>query len=229
MFFLLFTRVCIPKTSFLSKKILYICRWKTKFQMSIKEINQEVVIKLSQGDEKAFSLLYDRYYTYLNSVAMYYIFDRDIASEVVNDVFINIWQKRDHLVFPIHSYLVQSVKNGCLNNIRAQKNNEKVLNNHRAQMLDFQEEYIQSNPTPLQFVETNEIEKQVVDAIELLPEKCKVIFKKYIFSAVTPEDIAAELSISVSTVRVQIKNALDKLKISLNHLITLIILFGLRC
>lgn len=205
------------------KKNIVHLRGKIYFQMSIKEINQEVVLKLSQGDEKAFSMLYDRYYTYLNSVAMYYIFDKDIAGEVVNDVFINIWQKRDHLVYPIHSYLVQSVKNGCLNNIRAQKNNEKVLNNHKMQMLDFQEEYIQSNPTPLQYVETNEIEKQVVDAIELLPEKCKVIFKKYIFSAVSPEEIADELAISVSTVRVQIKNALDKLKISLNHLITFIL------
>lgn len=196
--------------------------------MSIKEINQELILKLSKGDEKAFSLLYDCYYTYLNSVALYYIFDRDVANEVVNNVFLNIWQKRTELLYPIHSYLVQSVKNGCLNNIRAQKTNERVLNNHRLQMLEFQEEYINSNPTPLQYVEIQEVEKEIRDAIEKLPEKCKVIYKHYIFSAMSPEEIATKLTISVSTVRVQIKNALDKLKISLKHLITLIIFLTLR-
>ncbi|HRZ97869.1 MAG TPA: RNA polymerase sigma-70 factor [Paludibacter sp.] len=196
--------------------------------MSIKDINHEVILKLSKGEEKSFSLLYDCYYTYLNSVALFYIFDRQIANEIVNDVFVNIWHKRATLVYPIHSYLVQSVKNGCLNNIRAQKTNDRVLNNHRLQLLDFQEEYILSNPTPLQYVETQEIEKQVLDAIDQLPEKCQVIFKQYIFSAKSPEDIAAELMLSVSTVRVQIKNALDKLKVSLNHLISLLILLLLR-
>ncbi|MGC3978578.1 MAG: RNA polymerase sigma-70 factor [Paludibacteraceae bacterium] len=187
--------------------------------MTIKDINQEVILRLSNGDEKAFSLLYDSYYVYLNSVALFYVFDKDIANEIVNDVFINIWKKRAILIYPIHSYLVQSVKNGCLNNIRARKINEKVLNGHKAQMLDYQEEYILSNPAPMQYVEMLEIERQVTEAIGKLPEKCRIIFELYIFSAKSPEDIASELTLSVSTVRVQIKNAVDKLRISLESII----------
>lgn len=177
---------------------------------------------ISKGEEKAFSLLYDCYYTYLNTVALCYIYNRDVANEIVNDVFINVWHKRNTLRYPIHSYLIQSVKNGCLNYIRSQKTSERVLDEHKKQLLDFQEEYILSNPTPLQYVETQEIEKEVLKAITKLPEKCRNIFEQYLFLGKAPEEIAIENFITVSTVRVQIKNAMDKLKLSLNHLICLL-------
>lgn len=146
----------------------------------------------------------------------------------MNDVFINVWHKRTTLTYPIHFYLVQSVKNGCLNHIRSQRTNERVLDEHKRQMLDFQEEYILSNPTPLQYVETQEIEKEVRNAIEQLPEKCRIIFEQYLFLGKLPEEIAKEQFITVSTVRVQIKNAMDKLKISLNHLICVLLLIILK-
>ena len=196
--------------------------------MSIKEINEDVILKISKGEEKAFALLYDCYYTYLNTVALCYIFNRDIANEIVNDVFIHVWHKRNTLSYPIHSYLIQSVKNGCLNYIRSQKTNDRVLSEHKIQLLDFQEEYIVSNPTPLQYVETQEIEKEVRKAIAQLPEKCRTIFEQYLFFGKLPDEIANEYMISVSTVRVQIKNALDRLKLSLNHLISVLLFVLLK-
>ena len=192
--------------------------------MSIKKIDENVMRRLAKGDQKAFSLLYDCYYTYLNTVALCYIINKDAANEVVNDVFVNVWHKRTTLVFPIHSYLVQSVKNGCLNYIRSQKSLDRVLGEHTKLMLDFQQEYILSNPTPLQYVESQEIEKEVLKAIDQLPEKCRHIFEQYLFNGKLPDEIAKDLVISVSTVRVQLKNAMDKLKISLNHLITIFLI-----
>jgi RNA polymerase sigma-70 factor (family 1) len=196
--------------------------------MSIKKIDENVIRNIAKGEEKAFSLLYDCYYTYLNTVALCYIFNRDVANEIVNDVFINIWHKRSTLTYPIHFYLVQSVKNGCLNHIRSQRTNERVLSEHKKQLLDFQEEYILSNPTPLQYVETEEIEKEVLNAIAQLPEKCRLIFEQYLFNGKLPDEIAKDLLISVSTVRVQLKNAMDKLKISLNHLICVFLILFLK-
>jgi len=196
--------------------------------MSIKEITEDLILRISMGEEKAFSLLYDCYYTYLNTVAICYVFNRDVANEIVNDVFINVWHKRSTLTYPIHSYLVQSIKNGCLNYIRSQRTNERVLSEHKKQLLDFQEEYILSNPTPLQYVEMQEIETQVRNAIAQLPEKCRNIFEQYLFFGKLPEQIAKEQLITVSTVRVQIKNAMDKLKVSLNHLICIFVLIFLN-
>lgn len=196
--------------------------------MSIKDINENIVKKISESDEKSFSLLYSCYYTYLNTIALCYIFDRDEANEVVNNVFINMWLKRNTLSYPIHSYLIQSVKNGCLNHIRSKQTNERILSEHTKRLLDFQEEYIRSNPTPLQYVETQELEKEVRNAIEQLPEKCRFIFEQYLFEGKMPEEISKELFISVSTVRVQIKNAMDKLRITLGHLIIILLILFLE-
>ncbi len=196
--------------------------------MSIKKIDENVIRNIAKGEEKAFSLLYDCYYTYLNTVALCYVLNKDITNEIVNDVFINIWHKRSTLTYPIHYYLVQSVKNGCLNYIRSQRTNERVLSEHKMQMLDFQEEYILSNPSPLQYVESQEIEKEVLKAIDQLPEKCRHIFEQYLFNGKLPDEIANDLLISVSTVRVQLKNAMDKLRVSLNHLICVLLLLFLR-
>jgi RNA polymerase sigma-70 factor (family 1) len=192
--------------------------------MSIKKIDENIILSIAKVDQKAFALLYDCYYTYLNTVALCYVINKDVANEVVNDVFVNVWHKRSTLVYPIHFYLVQSVKNGCLNYIRSQKSLERVLGEHTKQMLDFQEEYILSNPTPLQYVESQEIEKEVLKAIDQLPEKCRHIFEQYLFNGKLPDEIANDLLINVSTVRVQIKNAMDKLKVSLNHLISILLL-----
>jgi len=191
--------------------------------MSTKQIDESVIKKINTGDEKAFSLLYDYYYTYLNTVALCFIFNKEDANEIVNDVFINIWHKRNSLVFPVHSYLIQSIRNGCLNHIRSQRSGLRAIEEHKKQLLDLQEEFILDNPTPLQFVENQEIEKEVKQAITKLPEKCRDIFEQYLFSGKLPEQIAKDNLITVSTVRVQIKNALDKLKVSLNHLISTII------
>jgi RNA polymerase sigma-70 factor (family 1) len=192
--------------------------------MSLKIIDESVIRRIGKGEEKAFALLYDCYYTYLNTVALCYIFNKNVANEIVNDVFVHVWHKRSTLAYPIHFYLVQSVKNGCLNYIRAKKSNERVLSEHKKQLLDFQEEYILSNPTPLQYVESQEIEKEVRKAIAQLPEKCRIIFEQYLFNGKLPDEIASELFINVSTVRVQLKNAMDKLRVSLNHLITMLVL-----
>ncbi len=196
--------------------------------MYIKKIDQALIYKITKSDEKAFSELYNAYYTYLNTIAICYVISKEAANEVVNDIFLNIWNKRTVLSFPIHSYLVQSVKNGCLNYIRTQKNHERALGEHTKIMLDFQEEYILSNPTPFQYLETQEIESEILKAVEQLPERCRYIFEQFMFSGKSAEQIAEEMQISVSTVRVQLKNAIDKLRVSLNHLLYVEILVLLK-
>jgi len=181
-------------------------------------IDETTIKKIAAGNEYAFSQLYDCYYTYLNTIALYYIFDRNAANEVVNDVFINVWHKRSTLIYPIQAYLVQSVRNRCLNYIRSLQSESQMLNEHKKQLLNFQEEHILSNPSPLQYFEAKEIEKAVNSAVLQLPERCRLIFEQYFYSGKRPEEIASDLSLNVNTVRVQIKNALDKLKASLRYL-----------
>ncbi len=183
--------------------------------MSINKINKDLIDKISDGEERAFATLYDSYYTYLNTVAIYYLFNRSIANEIVNDIFVNIWNNRANLTFPIHSYLVQSVRNRCLNHLRDSYTEERNRKEYTKQLLEYQEERILSNSTPLQYVETEEIGQIVLEAVKQLPERCRQIFECYFYQGKSVQEIEKELDINSSTVRVQIKNALDKLRVAL--------------
>lgn len=191
--------------------------------MNINQINEDVIERINRGSERAFSDLYKAYYSYLNAVALCYLLDNNIGAEVVDDVFINIWQKKGGLSYPIHFYLVRSVQNGCLNYIRMQRSQLNMLEEHRDQLLLFQENYIQSTPVPLQYVEMRQTEEEIRLAVNQLPLKCRMVFEEYFYAGKTVDVIADDMQLSVSTVRVQLKNATDRLKQMLKHLLILFI------
>lgn len=175
-------------------------------------INESVIDGINRGDERSFATLYNNYFTYLCTCAAGYIFDADVAKEIVNDVFVHIWDKHGRLEFPIHSYLLRCVQNGCLNYIRSLRSRERVLDEFKEELLLFQEEHCQSGETPLQLLEVEELKTQVYMAVSLLPERCRIVFEKYLYKNLSPQEIADECGLSVNTVRVQIKNAFDRLK-----------------
>ena len=189
--------------------------------MQIEQIDEHVIRQINAGDEKAFSQLYGAYYVYLNSIAAYYVIDSNIGGEIVDDVFLNIWNRKHTLVYPVHSYLVRSVQNGCLNYIRMQQAQQNVYKEHKERLLSFQEYHILSTPLPLQYVEMRETETEIRFAVDSLPPQCKAVFEAYFYSGKSADTIADELNISISTVRVQLKKAMDRLKSMLKHLLVI--------
>ena len=77
-------------------------------------INQD---RLINGDEKEFKSLFDLLYVGMVQRAVYYINDADAAEDVVQEVFVRLWEKREELkgVDNLRGYLLFSVKNRCLN------------------------------------------------------------------------------------------------------------------
>jgi len=181
----------------------------------------EVVIKLiNSGNETAFSILYEAYYVYLNSIAFFYLNDEEASREIVNDVFLKVWKKHEILVHPVHSYLIKAVQNSCIDFIRIQQSQQRAYDSHKEQLTrSYQEEYISSTPPPLEHIELQETEEEIKKAISQLTPRCQQIFKAYFDEGKSVEEIATDLNITVSTVRVQMKNAYDKLRILLKHLL----------
>ncbi|MDR3142152.1 MAG: RNA polymerase sigma-70 factor [Tannerellaceae bacterium] len=187
--------------------------------MQIEQIDEHIIREINAGDEKAFSKLYEAYYVYLNSIAIYYVIDSNIGGEVVDDVFMNIWNRKHPLVYPVHSYLIRSVQNGCLNYLRSQQAQQQVYDEHKERFLSFYERHILSTPVPLQYVEMRETENQIRVAVDRLPSQCRAVFEAYFYSGKSVDIIADEFQISISTVRVQLKKAIDRLKSMLKHLL----------
>ena len=68
-------------------------------------------------------------------------------------------------------------------------------------------------------MELKETEADIKEAVSSLPSKCLSVFESYFYAGKSAEEIAEEMNLKVSTVRVQIKNALDRLKLMLKHLL----------
>ena len=163
--------------------------------------------KIKDGDEGSFKLLYLELFSVLCNYAFQYTSDRFLSEEIVQDVFIKIWQERESInpSKSLKSYIFQSVHNSCINTI-VQKKNKKTINNVflSDESWEIIQESRQMNSFLLEKLEADETEQVIKQIIHNLPTCCNEIFKLSRFENRTNQEIAELMNVSVSTVRTQI-------------------------
>jgi len=152
-----------------------------------------------------FEHYFHSYYEALHRYAFTLVKDNDEAKDVVQQVYIKLWEKsKDSTVLEsTKSYLYRSVHNLCLNRIRDQKVRTRYAEGVRQE----QEEGVFTDETI-----ARETQRRIQQAIESLPAQCGVIFKKSRFEEKKYSEIAAELNLSVKTVEAQMTKALKLLR-----------------
>jgi hypothetical protein len=187
-------------------------------------VKEDIISRINNGDAKAFEQLYTTFYVYLCAVATKYVYNPEAAREIVNDVFMNVWNHHSALIHPVNAYLIRSVRNYCLNYLRDKRQQEVPLSDVQENLLSIQELQIDADPHPLAYLENKEFEEKIYRAVDSLPAKCRDIFVQYLYHNKTYEEIAITNHISSSTVRVQIKIGLAKLRELLGDLYPLFLL-----
>lgn len=148
-----------------------------------------------------FKSRFDIYYPFLCKIALSYISDRKECEDIVQEVFISVWQKnRDSLTEKeFISYMVKSVKNNCISFLRKQKN--EVV-------------YIDELATPSTVYEDTDEERQVLSYEERLtkilaelPPKCREVFIMSKLQKMKYKEISIKLNISEKTVENHIGKA----------------------
>jgi len=154
-------------------------------------------------DEQYMHKLFSMYYKGLCLFARQYIHDNEKVEDIVQDVFLNVWEKGElyDTESLVKSYLFTSVRNRCLNYIRDHK---KINDNVEVGFLEGAHEH---NRT-----EYKELEKMIFAAIASLPEKCREVFEMSRFKEMKYQQIADALGISVKTVEAQMSKALRVLR-----------------
>ena len=133
-----------------------------------------------------------------------------MAREITQEVFINLWEKRESIDLskPVKTYLSTSVRNKCLNYLRDNKKFNKEILDLEGLLTD--KIYMQ----PDRLVESEIIEKISI-AIEDLPVRCREIFILSRQENLKYQEIADRLEISVKTVETQMSKALQHMRIRL--------------
>lgn len=170
-------------------------------------IDESVIAGINTGDENAFTQLYNAYFTYLCVCATTFIHDSSRAQDIVNELFVRIWLHRGSLRWPVHGYLTSSLRNACLNELRNRKEKNSPID---SELLEFA--CAQCSHTPLQYTEYLQLVSTVNKISASLPAKCRNIFRMYFHEGLSSKEIATRLHLSPSTVRVQIKIALDRIR-----------------
>lgn len=176
---------------------------------------------IKSGDEQAFELLFRKYYRRLCGFANKFIANTAESEEIVQEVFLNIWEKRDHLNLnnEIRPYLFKSVRNLCLNFIE----HRKVIDNYYA-VIEFIYKNQAEDFSAYESVIYSEFQAKVDHAVDLLPDECRKVFLMSRHEGLKYNEIAEKLGLSVKTVETQMGRALAKLKTELKDYLTILLI-----
>ena len=179
----------------------------------------ELYIQFKEGRESAFESLFKELYAPLSGYARKYLSDLDQAEEMVQDVFCNLWEKRQNLniTTSISSYLYTSVRNRCLNEIRRQKNTS-IQDAHEIEAVaDYSSK-----------IEEIELDERIEKAIQELPEMSRKVFEMSRMEGMKYKEISEKLNIGIKAVEANMSRALKKLRTDLKDYIVGLILFFLN-
>jgi RNA polymerase sigma-70 factor, ECF subfamily len=186
--------------------------------MVLNKFDEGIYNKIQLGDQIAFSQVFNMFYTPLCNYAFSYVRNENVAKDIVIELFINIWEKRDtnKQVLSLKAYLFRSVHNMCLNYLKKGKGVKFISSDdERIRELLLNRE-ISGDVIEKLFVE--QVKIQLEKAIQDLPEQCRKIFFLCRFENLTYNEIAKKLKISVSTVKTQMSRATIKLKTEIDNL-----------
>lgn len=169
---------------------------------------KELLRSISNNNRDAFNTFYNLYYDQVFRFSFFFLQNKEACREVVSEVFFSIWQGRKRLpdIDNMEAWLYVIIKNEANRySINKKKQGEILLSEIP---VDLQE---REDRTPEDRLLDKEIEELLNDAINELPERCRIIFLMARQDGLKPKEIAEILSINESTVRVQMKIAVEKI------------------
>ncbi|MEO6282653.1 MAG: RNA polymerase sigma-70 factor [Dyadobacter sp.] len=166
---------------------------------------------VTTGDYHAFRELFTHHYRSLCNYAMRVVVTREIAEEVVSDVFVKLWKNREQIEVhtSFQAYIYRAVRNQALDYLKLRVHRQ----NERESL-----ESVQWNMThadhfsPAEEMSFNEFYEHVEGCIQALPRQCQIIFRLSREEGLRYRDIAEKLAISVKTVETQMSRALKVLR-----------------
>jgi RNA polymerase sigma-70 factor (family 1) len=174
----------------------------------------QLLEEVRKGDKSAFEQIFRIYWRELYLVARNKLQSHDEAEEVIQSIFSNLWEKRSTLLInDLSYYLHASVKNRILNIIRSKITKEKYWAYYRNFLPQDAELTAES-------VAYDDLDAAVQEAVNLLPEKSREVFKLSRMEGKTNAEIARLLSLSEKAIEYHITKSVRTLKVHLKDFIT---------
>ena len=169
-----------------------------------------ILNELQKGNERAFDTIFKQYYKPLCQFSFSFIKDQDAAENLIQEVFVKLWEKRENLtnIDNLLSYLMGMVRNQSIDFLRKEKTNSKIYNKLKPES---------SENTTEEQISKNEFEEKLLKSILNLPERCRTAIEMSRFDGFSNKEIAQKMEISVKGVEALIGRSLKLLRSELQE------------
>lgn len=182
--------------------------------MEKKKKLEDLLVSVSENDDYAFRVFYDLYYRSVFRFTYYFLRNKEACGEVVSNVFVAVWKSRVSLrrISNIDAYLYVVARNESNRYLRECQAQRRCLSleDIPISVLDLNSPPHDGEAPDSRLLES-EVEELVRRLINDLPERCRTVFLLNRQEGLSSREIARALSLSESTVRVQLKIAVDRI------------------
>ncbi|MFV0417632.1 MAG: RNA polymerase sigma-70 factor [Dysgonomonas sp.] len=183
------------------------------------QFDAQLLARLKENNHKSYSILFQTYYKDLVLFAGSIIQDRATCEDIVQNIFLKLWNERDTLTIEtsLKSYLIRATRNSCIDHIRHRKIVDTYINEFFS---------VNNNYTTEEYILHSDLYNHLQEAISRLPEKPREAFILSRFKDMKYKDIAKKLNVAERTIEDRISKALSQLRIELkDFLLFLYLLF----
>lgn len=180
----------------------------TQLAISSFSSDAELIQALNKKQQKALSIIYDRYGALVYTVAQKILNSDREAEDLTQDIFLNLWKQShyDPKRGSLKSYLCLIARSRAIDKIRAQNSTNRFI-----EKLGKITPTESLEPTPLERATTQERQELVRQSLEQLPENQKQILQLIYYQSLTQAEIAQQFNIPLGTVKTRSRQALLKL------------------
>ncbi|MEG1585607.1 MAG: RNA polymerase sigma-70 factor, partial [Bacteroidales bacterium] len=183
----------------------------------MEQYNNDFILtqEFKRGNHKAFEFIYKKYFKRLKGFGLRYIKDEDIVQDIVQECFINLWEKRITVQsVSVPSFLFAMVRNSCMNHIK----HEIVVQKFQLEFLAASEgeERLYSVDFGLEAEHKllyEELKEQITLVVDQLPDRCRQVFILSRFEGLKNREIADQLQISTTAVEKHLAKAMQRFSI----------------
>ncbi len=184
----------------------------------------EIIRNINTGNEDAFEFVFLTLYNELCVYACSILKDRDSAEEIVQEVFLKLWENRLELSIKlsIKAYLYKAVHNRCLNFIDHLQVEKRYAAESAIKRSDFVSPV--SFDYPIANILIQELDEKINQSILDLPKQCREVFLLIRHEDLSYIEAAEKLGVSVNTIKTQLQRALSRLRENLKNYLPLLII-----
>jgi RNA polymerase sigma-70 factor (ECF subfamily) len=173
--------------------------------MDMNAMNDEKLLlhQISEGDEKAFAIIVRHYWNNIYAQALAYLKSSHLAQDIVQEVFIKVWEKRQALINieRFDSFLFIMARNHIISELRKKLTTPLEL--------DLVDVYNEEGVIPDKVLSFKQLQQHMKTAIDLLPQQQRIAFLLSREEGLSYEAIARQMEVSKETVKKHIGRALN--------------------